>query len=81
MFADNTRTGQEWAWKDSNLQPDDYESPALTIELQALVSRYSITPCRCPTAVNASTARSSCSWVCAALTCTRMRASPFGTTG
>ena len=25
-----------WAWQDSNLQPDRYERPALTIELQAL---------------------------------------------
>src|SRR5690606_3699266 len=24
-----------WAWQDSNLQPRDYESPALTVVLQA----------------------------------------------
>ena len=27
--------GEWWAWQDSNLQPDRYERPALTIELQA----------------------------------------------
>jgi hypothetical protein len=26
-------TGSWWAQKDSNLQPRDYESPALTVEL------------------------------------------------
>ena len=29
------RVGIWWAWEDSNLQPDRYERPALTIELQA----------------------------------------------
>jgi hypothetical protein len=28
-----------WAWRDLNPQPDRYERPALTIELQALVRR------------------------------------------
>ena len=28
----------EWAWRDSNPRPSDYESPALTTELQALGS-------------------------------------------
>ena len=30
-----------WAWQDSNLQPDRYERPALTIELQAQLVRPS----------------------------------------
>ena len=34
-----------WARQDSNLQPDRYERPALTIELQALLGRGS--PRRC----------------------------------
>ena len=29
----------EWAWRDSNPQPRDYESPALTVELQARAPR------------------------------------------
>ncbi len=28
---------QEWARRDSNPEPRDYESPALTVELQALL--------------------------------------------
>jgi hypothetical protein len=28
-----------WAWRDLNPQPDRYERPALTIELQALIRR------------------------------------------
>ena len=28
-----------WARQDSNLQPDRYERPALTIELQALIAK------------------------------------------
>ncbi len=39
------------------------------------------TPISRPTFVNARTARSRSSISCAALICTRMRASPFGTTG
>lgn len=31
----------KWAWEDSNLRPSDYESPALTAELQALTSSNS----------------------------------------
>jgi hypothetical protein len=34
---ERTRSSESawWAWEDSNLQPDRYERPALTIELQA----------------------------------------------
>lgn len=33
---------RKWAWTDSNRQPSNYELPALTIELQALVFQYII---------------------------------------
>ncbi len=38
-----SRTGKWWARRDLNPQPRDYESPALTVELQALqqLTRYS----------------------------------------
>ena len=31
---------QKWARRDSNPEPRDYESPALTVELQALLPKY-----------------------------------------
>jgi hypothetical protein len=34
-LANANRNQCWWAWQDSNLQPRDYESPALTIVLQA----------------------------------------------
>jgi hypothetical protein len=41
-----------WAWQDSNLQPRDYESPALTVVLQAhlwmVVGRYLVGACSFP---------------------------------
>jgi hypothetical protein len=35
MFANGGGSSMWWARQDSNLQPDRYERPALTIELQA----------------------------------------------
>ena len=36
-----------WAHQDSNLEPRDYESPALTVELQALSMTYEALANRC----------------------------------
>ena len=40
IFRGLTHHGEVWwAWQDSNLQPDRYERPALTIELPARPAR------------------------------------------
>ena len=36
-----------WAWRDLNPQPDRYERPALTVELQALVQETTPDPRHC----------------------------------
>lgn len=51
------------------------------VPMPAVPHRHAITPTARPQRVNAVTARSTCSGVCSALSCTRMRASPRGTTG
>ena len=40
MFASASGLAMWWARQDSNLQPDRYERPALTIELQARFAQH-----------------------------------------
>ena len=63
-----------------------YRAAALPRYRAAALPRYRAaafpsTPSSRPASANAVTARSMCSFVCAAESCTRMRARPFGTTG
>lgn len=68
--------------------PDQKESGAPVSERLTVFVRSSVqrdtglsTPNSAPTSVKAAMARSICSGVCAAESCTRMRACPRGTTG
>ena len=42
--TDTNTNHKQWAMRDSNPQPRDYESPALTVELTAQKSEMGITP-------------------------------------